>query len=224
MRKKNSILVICAHPDDEILGCGGTLIKLKKHYNVFGVFLTNGESSRNNSNEKKIKLRKNNCEKLFKFLKFNKPIFFDFPDNKIDSVPLLEIIKPLEEIIKTIDPSIIFTHSSKCLNIDHRKVYEAVITATRPTTKRNLKKILSFEIPSSTEWSYKRKDIFQPNYFVNISKQISMKIKSLKFYKNEMKKYPHSRSIKGIRILSEYRGMQIGVKNAEAFYLVRYLG
>lgn len=221
---KNNILVVAAHPDDEILGCGGSLLKLKNKYNIYGIFMTNGVGARDNSNQKKIIERKKNCEKLFKYFKFKKPVFLDYPDNKLDTIPLLELIKSLEKRINIINPSIIFTHSSRCLNIDHRKTFDAVITACRPIKKSNLKKILSFEVPSSSEWIFKKDKSFQPNYFIDITKQINDKIKCLKFYKKELRKYPHSRSIKAIKSLSEYRGTFIGVKNAEAFYLVRYSG
>ena len=221
---KNKVLILSPHADDEILGCGGSLLKLKKKYNIYGIFMTNGVGARNNSHQKEIHERKKNCEKLFKYFKFKKPIFFDYPDNKLDSIPLLEVIKPIEKKIKLINPTIIFTHSSRCLNIDHRKIFDAVITACRPIKRSNLKKILSFEVPSSSEWSFKKDKNFQPNYFIDITKQINNKVKALKFYKKELRKYPHSRSIKGIKSLSEYRGTFIGVKNAEAFYLVRYSG
>lgn len=220
--KNSKILIIAAHPDDEILGCGGTISKLNKDNKINFIFMTNGVSSRGN-NKKKIKKRKNACERLFKKMLFSKPFFFDFPDNSMDKIPLLKIIKALEKKIKYYKPDTIFTHFSNCLNIDHRITFEAVITACRPINNLSVKKILSFEVPSSTDWALFKDKNFQPNYFIDISKHLTKKIELLKFYKDELRNYPHSRSIKSVKSLASYRGVSCGVKYAEGFYLNRYI-
>jgi N-acetylglucosamine malate deacetylase 1 len=218
--KKNNILVIAAHPDDEMLGCGGSIIKLKKKCDIKVLFMTDGVSARK-KNHKKILERRNSCEKLFKKLKIKKPVFLDFPDNQMDKVPLLEIVKKIERIIKEIKPHTIFTHYSDCLNIDHQITCKAVLTACRPIKNNTVKKILSFEILSSTEWSKFKNKGFEPNYFIDITKEIKNKISSMKYYKMELRKYPHSRSIKAIEALASFRGVSCGVKYAEGFYLNR---
>ena len=218
--KKNNILVIAAHPDDEILGCGGSIIKLKKKCNISVLFMTDGVSARK-KNHGKIIERRNSCERLFKKLGIKKPIFFDFPDNQMDKVPLLEIVKKIDKIIKKIKPHTIFTHYSECLNIDHQITCKAVLTACRPIKNTTVKKILSFEVLSSTEWSKFKNKGFEPNYFINITKEIKNKISSMKYYKMELRKYPHSRSIKAIEALARFRGVSCGVEYAEGFYLNR---
>lgn len=220
--KKGKILIVAAHPDDEILGCGGSIIKLRKNNDINVLFMTNGVSARgkNKINEKK---RKDECLKLFKYLGIPKPQFFNFPDNRLDKIELLKIIKKIEIKINSFRPETIFTHYSNCLNIDHRKTFEAVNTACRPINNLSVKKILSFEIPSSTDWTLFRGKNFQPNYFIDISKEIKKKLKSLKFYKSELRKYPHSRSLKAVESLARVRGVSCGVKFAEGFYLNRYL-
>jgi LmbE family N-acetylglucosaminyl deacetylase len=220
--KKNKILIISAHPDDEILGCGGTIIKLKRKSEVKTLFMTNGVSSRDKSSLKKIIQRRNQSKKLFNHLSLSKPTFFNFPDNKMDSVPLLQIIKKIEKYINFFRPDIILTHNENCLNIDHQKTFEAVITACRPVKNNFVKAILGFEISSSTDWNLKKK-IFSPNFFIDISKEIDKKIEALKFYKTELRKYPHSRSVKSVKSLASYRGTSCGVSYAEAFYLYRYI-
>ena len=120
-------------------------------------------------------------------------------------------------------PKTIITHYSNCLNIDHRITFEAVITACRPVNNLSVKKILSFEVPSSTDWALFKGKNFQPNYFIDISKHLTKKIELLKFYKDELRNYPHSRSIKSVKSLASYRGVSCGVKYAEAFYLNRYI-
>ena len=222
MKKKNNILIVAAHPDDEILGCGGTILKLKNNFNIYTLFMTDGVSSRQ-KNSKESKFRKNCAIKLFKKLKLEKPIFFNFPDNKMDSVPLLNIVKKIEKYLFKIKPLEVFTHFENCLNVDHRITFEATITACRPLAKSNVTKILSFEIPSSTDWALYRNKNFQPNYFINIEKQLSKKIDALKYYKKELRNDPHSRSINSIKALAKYRGSNSGLKFAEAFYLNRYI-
>lgn len=220
MLKDKKILIVAAHPDDEVLGCGGTIFKLKKKNKIKIIFLTNGVSARSN-NQEKILIRKNECMDLFKFLKIDKPVFFDFPDNQLDTLPLLKIIKKIEKILKNFKPEIVFTHCENCLNIDHQTAYKATITACRPINKISVKKILSFEVLSSTEWGVSKKKAFQPNYYINIDDEIKKKIQALKFYKSELKKYPHSRSVEGIKALAKFRGISSGNKYAEAFTLVR---
>ena len=219
--KNNKILIIAAHPDDEILGCGGTISKLKKENEIYVIFMTNGVSSRGKKKSKEIKERKNSSLKLFEYLSIPKPIFFNFPDNQMDKIPLLNIVKKVEKKIRSIEPDTIFTHYSHCLNIDHKKTFEAVITACRPINKLSVKKILSFEIPSSTDWALYDGKQFQPNFFIDISKNIEEKMNLIKFYKSEIRDYPHSRSIKAIKSLASTRGVSCGVKFAEGFYLNR---
>ena len=223
LNTKENILIVAAHPDDEILGCGGSIIKLKNNCTINTIFMTNGVSSRKGASKKHILRRKTQCLKLFKHLKINKPIFFNLPDNQMDKIPILKIVKRLEKYIKLLKPSTIFTHYENCLNVDHKKTFEAVITACRPINNHPIKKILSFEIPSSTEWNVGKKNIFVPNYFVDITNVINKKIESIKFYKDEIRKYPHSRSLKLIKSLASYRGASSGVRYAEAFYLNRFI-
>ena len=146
----------------------------------------------------------------------------NFPDNKMDQIPLLEIVKVIEEVKKKIKPTIIYTHNPADLNIDHKIVTDAVMTAFRPQAGEIWKKIIAYEIPSSTDYSYYREDkSFIPNYILNIEKFWNKKRKAIKSYGSEIKKYPNSRSIKGIYNLAKTRGVQNGVKLAEAFRILK---
>ena len=222
---KKKILVIAAHPDDDALGCGGTIAKLSKEKSdVFVVYFTDGVSARSNnkSNKKEVLGRRENSIKAAKILGIKKCFFFSYPDNKLDKTPLLEITQKIEKIIKDTNPEIVITHSEHDLNIDHHIVNRAVITATRPKPKSKIKKILLFETLSSSEWKFSnKKNFFNPNYFVDISKTINKKISALKCYKKEIMKWPHPRSVKGVRNLAMYRGQNVGLKYVEAFYLLR---
>tara|TARA_A100001015_G_scaffold167124_1_gene185791 strand:- start:135 stop:803 length:669 start_codon:yes stop_codon:yes gene_type:complete len=220
--KNEKILIIAAHPDDEILGCGGTISKLKNENHIEAMFMTNGVSSRGND-KKEIIRRKKACLNLFKYLSLPPPIICNFPDNQMDKINLLKVIKKIEKKIKIYKPDTIITHYSHCLNIDHRITFDAVTTACRPVNGLSVKKILSFEIPSSTDWALFKGKNFQPNYFIDISKHIKNKIDFIKFYEEELKDYPHSRSITAIKALASIRGVSCGVRYAEGFYLNRFV-
>lgn len=228
MSKKTKLLVVAAHPDDEILGCGGTVAKLvKKNYEAHVVIVSQGITSRyskletKQSNKKLLNLKKS-ALKANKVLGVKTVSFLDFPDNRLDDICLLDIVKRLEQIIKKINPEIIFTHNSTDLNIDHKIVFDALITACRPLPMSKIKKILSFEVLSSTDWGTgSNNDFFNPNYYVDVHKTLNLKLKALKEYKSEMKKWPHARSIETVKALAKFRGSSMGIKAAESFKLIR---
>ena len=226
--KKNikSALIVVAHRDDEILGCGGTIAKLiEDKYKVYAISMTNGVSSRARSSKKEIKQRYKNSLKASKVIGFNwlNKISGDFADNAMDSEPLLNIVKVIEEAKKITNPEIVITHYPEDLNIDHQIVSSATLTAFRPKTNQTCKKIISFEVPSSTDFAIYKKNFFKPNYFVDIQKFWSKKKLGLDAYKDEMLKYPNSRSVKGLKNLAHYRGNQVGLNMAEAFQILRVI-
>ena len=226
MLKFKNVLVVASHPDDEVLGCGGTLHNIKKSgAKISGLFLSDGESSRKHPKINKLILdRKKQAIKAGKIIGIKKTIFGNFPDNSMDSVPLLKIIQFIEKQIKMIKPDTIFTHFESDLNVDHQITSKAVITACRPTKNQTVKSILFFEILSSSEWNISNKNkSFKPNYFVDITNSIKFKIKALKYYKRELKKWPHPRSVEGVKLLSKIRGSSVGLSNAEAFILGRHI-
>ena len=218
------ILVVAAHPDDEALGCGGTIAKHVKNGDIVNVmFITNGVSARLDQTSKNIKERKISAVKAGKILGFNKMIFKDFPDNQLDTVPILKIIQSIEKIIKEINPEIIYTHHYGDLNIDHKITHYAVMTASRPLPNTSVKEIYTFEVLSSTEWSFSLENSFSPNIFVNIEGFLDLKISSLKAYSLEMRGAPHSRSLKHIRALAIHRGSCVGINMAESFMVMRLI-
>ena len=228
-KKNNKILVIAAHPEDEILGCGGTLAKLKKEGNeIYIYFIAEGISARFSKKDiisekvkKEIKIRNQCCINSLKTLGINKTNI-EFGTRvccRLDQIYLLDLIKDIEQKVNRIKPNIIFTHWHNDLNIDHKIVNNAVRVATRPINKDYIKEILCFEVLSSTEWNHISE--FKPNYFFNISKFISLKCKAFNKYKKEIKPKPHPRSKEVIESLATYRGSQVGLEYAEAFYLLK---
>jgi LmbE family N-acetylglucosaminyl deacetylase len=212
------ILVLAAHPDDETFGLGGTIVKHSKNRDdVFVLTFTEGESARK-INEKNIIKRRENAKKACAVLGVKKTKFLDFQDQKLDSIPLLELCKEIESVIKIWKPEIIYTHFWGDLNQDHRRIFEASMIASRPIGKYFPTKILCYEVPSSTEWGING---FKPNIFVDVEEVSSTKIRACKYYKNELRKFPHPRSLKALSIREQYWGSVSNKKHAEAFVLVR---
>jgi len=226
MESKN-ILVVAAHPDDEILGCGGTIKKfVEMGYNAYTLILGEGITSRDderdrNKREKELELLKMQAYDANRFIGVGEVFLYDFPDNRFDTVPILDIIKVIEKIKSKIKPEIIFTHHEKDLNIDHQITFRAVMTATRPTKGECVQEIYAFEVPSSTEWNFPL--CYSPNIFVDIGKTLEAKISAMKAYQSEIKEYPHPRSLEGIELLARIWGMKVGLSSVEAFQAVRVL-
>ncbi|WP_415883475.1 PIG-L deacetylase family protein [Neptuniibacter sp. QD34_54] len=217
------VLVVAAHSDDEALGCAGTLAKHVESGDIVHLFfLTDGIGARLGSDEDKNN-RVIATEISANALGVESYDFAEFPDNQMDSVPLLDIVKCIESKIKSIEPDIIYTHHGGDLNVDHRLTQQAVLTASRPQPWNKVKEIYAFEVLSSTEWQTLNEPPFLPNVFVDISPFIDKKRESLSAYKEEMRDPPHSRSIENTINLSKYRGNTVGVAYAEAFVLLRYI-
>lgn len=212
---KKKILVLAAHPDDEVIGCGATIAKLSsQNHDIQVITFTDGKSARGVYNEKKdIQF----LDKISEILGIKSFKIGDFPDNKMDNVPLLDVIKYIEkEVIDT--PDIIFTHHPDCLNIDHSIIYRATITAFRPIKKRELE-INCFEIPSSTEWNPLNN--FKANLYVDVEGFEDKKIEAMKVYDDEIREYPHPRSYEGLLNKMKFVGNEVSMKFAEKFQTVR---
>lgn len=221
--KKKKILITVAHPDDETFGCGGLIKKISKVNDIRVLSFTNGVGARDN-NKKNIIVRKKNSFEASKILGFKWLNQFDYPDNQMDTISLLKIIKDIEKTKKTFNPDVVITHNFSDLNIDHRIVAEATLTAFRPEPNEKTLLFMTFETPSSTDFrSRKNLKNFLPNYYFNIKKSIKYKINALKKYKFELKKKPHSRSIEGVKNLAKIRGNQSGLDCAEAFEIIRVI-
>jgi len=225
MIKKNNILCIVAHPDDEALGVGGTLIKhCESGDNVHIVIISEGEDSKSKKNEKNPN-RKNNAENWCRITGCNLYSILNFPDQRLDQVPQLDIVQELEIILKDILPDIVYIHFPSDLNRDHQIAAEASLAAIRPISGHKVNpEIRAFETPSSTEQAPNIEPyIFKANFYVEIYDQWEKKILALNSYSHEMRDYPHPRSIKSIEGLAIKRGSESGLKMAEAFCILRKL-
>ncbi len=210
------ILVIAPHPDDEVLGCGGTIKKYTKEGNdVFLCIVTKAYSPE--WSEDFIKSRTKEIASSGKSLGIKKTFFLDLPAVKLDTIPQKDLNNKIGTIVSKVDPDILFIPYEGDLNHDHRLVFEASLVAARPAGN-NIKKILAYETPSETEWGIKP---FLPIVYVNIIKTLDDKLKAMACYKSEIRPYPHPRSLESLSVLAKKRGTEAGLLAAEAFYLIR---
>jgi len=216
----NKILVICAHPDDETLGLGGTICSHAEQGDKISVLIfTDGESARGKS-DSKIKMRQKQAKKAAKELGIEKIEFLNYPDQELDVIALKDLSKKIENEITKNSPNIIYTHYWGDVNQDHKRLFEATLVACRPIPNSSIKQILCYETPSSTEWGNSFQNN-QPNVFVNIEKFVDKKIKAIQNYSNEIKPFPHPRSEEAMINRAKFWGSTIGVHYAEAFYMIR---
>jgi len=219
-----NVLVVAAHPDDEVIGCGGTIAKhVDLGDKVYVLFMTNGIDSRNKSSSNDVLKRKKSSEKVLDILSIENMHNFDFPDNKMDSVPLLDVVQKIEKVVIELKPEIVYTHHIGDLNIDHRITHEAVMVACRPQINMSVKEIYAFEVLSSSEWMTPKINTFSPNYFNNISNYIEIKKNALSCYADEMRESPNSRNIENILRLNALRGNSVALDYAESFEILRFL-
>jgi LmbE family N-acetylglucosaminyl deacetylase len=226
------IMIVVAHPDDEILGLGASMNKLIKDANVATrvVILGEGITSRADNRDvslwkKELKKHRDNINKAQKAIGYHDVSVYELPDNRFDSVPLLDIIKIIEKEKASFKPDIIFTHHGGDLNIDHQRTFEAVMTACRPMTGETVKTIITFETASGTEWRASTDPRhFIPNLFITISeKNMAAKIRAMESYEFEKRTFPHPRSPEALKIQAQRWGISVGAGLAEAFCLVRSL-
>ena len=223
IKNKHTVLVVVAHTDDEALGLGGAISKHVENGDiVYGISMTDGVGSRGGANEEGIKVRAQASINSERILGFTWLEGGNFPDNAMDSVPLLAVTKVIEKAKFLVNPTLVYTHNSADLNIDHRVVSQATLTAFRPQPNEVWQEIRTFEIASATDYGHKSiTNLFYPNLYVDITGTWEKKLAALNEYKMEMRDAPHTRSFEGLENLAKYRGNQVGLKYAEAFEIIR---
>jgi len=225
MSESASVLVVAAHPDDEVLGCGGTIsAHAAAGDTVHILFVADGVGARHGGKPaaESIEPRRRMARQAAEIMAAGEPRFLDFPDNRLDSVPLLDVIQAIEPVFAELRPDIVYTHQAGDLNIDHRIVHQAVLTAGRPMPGLSVTALYGFEVPSSTNWADPASTSpFTPNRYVDISPHFERKLQALNCYESEIRPFPHARSVEAITALATYRGTSVGLKSAEAFMCIR---
>ena len=223
-------LVVAAHPDDEVLGCGASIHKwATAGDDVHVLILAEGITSRDiklesNATSAELDELAEAARAASRILTVSSLSLHDFPDNSMDTVRFLDIVKIVETFVSKLTPNVVVTHHVGDLNIDHRITHNAVLTACRPEPGCSVRRILCFETPSATEWqSPVFNQPFTPNWFEDVSQTFDVKLKALEAYVSEMRIWPHSRSIESVQHLARWRGASVGVEAAEAFMLIRQI-
>lgn len=225
---KDVVLAVAAHPDDEVLGCGATLARhAKEGADVHVLILAEGITSRDESRDAvgrsgELDALRGASRRAAAALGARPPVFGGFPDNRMDSVALIDVIKQVERLVEEIRPTVVYTHHPGDLNVDHGIVARAVLTACRPLPGSRVNRICGFEVLSSTEWTPSSlAPPFEPNRWVSVAPFMEAKLSALAAYAGEMRPFPHARSIEAVRALATLRGAQCGEEAAEAFSVLR---
>ncbi len=215
-------LVVAAHPDDEVLGCGATVARLAASgAEVRTLFLATGAMSRSDATAAEVENLKRSAREAAKILGVAEIRFGEFPDNRMDTVPLLDVVRKIEKSARDFLPQLVLTHHCGDLNVDHRICHQAVLTACRPVPGSSVAAIIAFETPSSTEFSGSAWPAFQPNLYIEVSEYFDAKLKALREYESELRPDPHARSMEQVKDKASLRGREAGIGAAEAFEIVR---
>ncbi len=216
-----NIVIIAAHPDDEVLGCGATAARMAgEGHRVIPVIVCENASVRYDSHMQSV--LEENAITSADILGMQPPVFLRMPDQKLDTFSALEMAQAIERAFEETKPEVVFTHHGGDINMDHRVLFEATMVATRPTPGNRVRTVFTYETISSTEWAAPGyHSVFTPNTFYDVSSTLALKIKAFSVYESEVKEYPHPRSLEGIEIRAKDWGTRVGRHAAEAFQLVR---
>lgn len=220
-------LVVTAHPDDEVLGCGGMIARLAAEgHEVYVAILGEGITSRTwrrgEADASDVARLREHTQMVGRALGARKVFTYELPDNRFDTVPLLNVVKIVENLVEQLKPQTLYTHCGGDLNVDHGVVHRAVLTATRPMSGCPVERIYAFEVPSSTEWAFGQfTPRFSPNSFVDIAATLDKKIEAMEIYESERREFPHPRSPEALRAVARRWGSVVGREAVEAFELIR---
>lgn len=223
------ILVIVAHPDDEVLGMGGTISKYASQGDEVSLLIvTDGSTSQYKNDPQLVEIIENKkleTDKAAKIMGIKHIFYGGLPDMKLDVIEHTKINSVIEKVIDKVNPNIVYTHFEGDVNKDHQCVYQSTLVACRPVPGQKVKELYSFSVPSSTEWSPQNsKTVFIPNVFIDINGEFAeKKYKAMEEYKTELREFPHPRSIDVLKILDQANGFQVGLECAESFIAHRIL-
>lgn len=223
-----NVLVVAAHPDDEVLGAGGVIAAHVRAGDavsiaILGEGITSRHAAREDASPAELDRLRGAAAAAAATLGAPPPRLYSLPDNRFDTVATLDVVKIVEALVEDVRPSTIYTHFAGDLNVDHGVVHRAVLTATRPGAGPRVESIYAFEVPSSTEWAFDSSSPFAPNVFRDIAETLEAKVAAMEVYESEARPFPHPRSPEALRALAQVRGAAAGLEAAEAFELVRLI-
>jgi len=220
-----TILIVAAHPDDEVLGCAATAARRAARGEAVHVaILGTGLAARGTLDTAALASLREDARAVGGMLGAKSVSFADFPDNRFDTVALLDVVKQVERWLDELAPDIVYTHHPGDLNVDHRLTFQAVLTATRPLPGAGVKELYAFEVPSATDWAFQLlPPAFRPSVFEDVSDTIEVKLACMARYTGEARAFPHPRSAEALRATARRWGSVAGMAYAEAFELIRSL-
>lgn len=227
MPTRDPILIVAAHPDDEVLGCGGTIARLAAegcsvHVAILGEGMTSRFERREQADSTALAGLRARSEQVAQRLGAASVTCHGLPDNRFDTVALLDVVKLIEHQIAELRPAVVYTQHGGDLNIDHEITFRAALTATRPVANQPVREVLAYEVASSTEWAFQQfQPAFVPNMFVDITDTLERKVAAMQAYESETRAFPHPRSPEALRAAALRWGSVAGVRAAEAFALIR---
>lgn len=222
-----TVLVLAAHPDDEVLGCGGTIARLAAaghdvHIAILGEGITSRYADREQADTGAIAALGENSRAVARLLGAREVTLHGLPDNRFDTVAMLDVVKIVEELIAGLKPETVYTQHGGDLNVDHVVLYRATLTATRPTQGHPVREVYAYEVASSSEWAFQQfEPAFRPNTFVDIGATLERKVAAMELYESEARAAPHPRAPASLEAIARRWGSVAGVDAAEAFQLVR---
>ncbi len=217
------VLAIAAHPDDETIGAGGVIARHVAHGDeVYWCIVTQGYSPP--WSEETLAEARSQVDEVQEVLGFREVFLLGFPTVKLNTVPYIDLCSALQQVVDQVQPEIVYTTPRDDINQDHRIVYEATLVAARPLPSSSVRRLLCYEISTTARFGLPAGSTgFAPNVFVDISRYLEKKLEAIRCYRTELREYPHPRSVKGLRLLAEERGLSVGLQAAECFQLVREL-
>ena len=215
------VMVVAVHPDDETLGCGGTLLRHKAGNDEIYWLIVTRMFEGKDYDRTGIDKRKNQIDAVNRLYGFKNTIQLDFPTTELDRVPINRLVKSLSDTIHRIEPEVFYIPFHQDVHTDHQVLFKAILSSTKSFRYHPVRRILMYETISETEFAPPLTgSAFLPNVFVDISKSFEMKSKIMQIYQDELMDSPYPRSLSSIKALANYRGSRIGVEYAEAFMLI----
>lgn len=221
-----NVLVVAAHPDDEVLGVGGTIPLIKRQGGrVTVVIVTDGSSTQYAGDSEVLERKGQHASEANEILGTDQLIQWDFPDMRLDTIEHCRLNQAFEDLIRHERFDTVFVHNGDDINLDHRLVYESIVVATRPVPDQPVRHLLSYHVNSATEWGGRTQaTVFCPNVFFDISSTLHLKLAAMQVYADEVREYPHPRSLDALRHRAAVHGTEVGYENAEPFKLLLYRG